>query len=272
MKSIENLSREDFQKLTIRFRSVSSSFLSTSRNDFYRKLQKLLHIIDSTEIISNFISQHNITNYDFSELKDRNDFVTFNLPVDDSDEIAYIYQLIKYIAENEPDITILTFRYGKRQQSNQIQSFNNQVIKPLIDHINLYFTELKIDLGFQNNHSTTNYTFHKDFRGQINQASNNSTIEAHQHYQESDIQELKELSSDFLNALTSSQEIAKDEKIELLELLEVTIQSIENEEPKKSIIQIGMDKIKGVVDNVDTATKVFVIGTQLYTFLSTFLQ
>lgn len=75
-----------------------------------------------------------------------------------------------------------------------------------------------------------------------------------------------------MSALTKSQEIAKDEKIELLELLEVAIQSIENEEPKKSIIQIGMDKIKSVVDNIDTATKVFVIGTQLYTLLSTFLQ
>lgn len=265
----DKMTKNDFQKLSLNFRRVASSLLSSSHSDYHRQLKKFLYFIDSDSTIKEFIDSNMTGEYDFSEVNENPYELFFQLPISDSDEISYVYQLLNYISQNETSLTYLTFRYGSRGQNNKLSSFNNEVIKPLIDNINTYLVELKIDKGFQNNYGVTNqYTFKKDFRGQINQATNNSTITAHQTYKESDIEDIKDYSNDFLSALTESQEVASEEKLALVELLEVTIQNLEREEPKKTLIKIAMEKIKGVTDTIDTATTLHVIGTTLYAALA----
>lgn len=263
------MTKEEFQKLNINFRRVSSDFLNTNNNNYHRMLKKFLNYINNNPVINGFIKKHTGDNIDFSYIQERDDYLVFKLPIDDSEEVSYIYQLLNYVSTNNIDVFYLTFRYGSHKSNNSIRSFNNQVVKPLIDHINIYLTELKIDLGYQDNQGITNqFTFKQDFRGQINQASNGSIVSATQNYNESHIEEIKELAADFLSTLTDIQGISSDEKLELLELLEVTIQDLEQGKPKKSIIRIGMDKIKKVTDTVDSGTTLFFIGMKLYEVLN----
>lgn len=264
----DKMTKNDFQKLSLNFRRVASSLLSSSHSDYHRQLKKFLYFIDSDSTIKEFIDSNMTGEYDFSEVNENPYELFFQLPISDSDEISYVYQLLNYISQNETSLTYLTFRYGSRGQNNKLSSFNNEVIKPLIDNINTYLAELKIDKGFQESYGVTNqFTFREDFRGQINQATNNSSITAHQTYKESDIEDIINYSNDFLSVLTESQEIASEEKLALVELLEVTIQNLEKEEPKKSLIKIVMEKIKGVTDSVDSATTIYILGLKLVELL-----
>lgn len=265
----EELTKEELQKISINFRRVSSDFLSCTESSYHRMLKKFLNYVNNTPVIKKFIDDNGVKLYDFTYLKGSSDRIEFYLPVDNSDEIAYIYQLLTFVSDKEFGIFPLTFMYGSHKAGNKIQSFNNEIIKPLIDHINTYLTEIKIDSGFQDNYGVTNqFTFKQDFKGQINSASGSSTITAHQTYKEADIEEIKDYSKDFLSALTESQEINKEDKLALIELLEVTIQNLEKEEPKKTIIKIAMEKIKNVTENVDTGTTLFFIGVKLTELLN----
>lgn len=269
MDYTEELTKEELQKISINFRRVSSDFLSCNEGNYHRMLNKFLNFVNNTSIIKQFISNNELKFFDFSKIQEYGHRIEFDIPVDDSDEIAYIYQLLTFVSENEFEIFSLTFMYGSHKAGNKIQSFNNEVIRPLVDHINLHLSEIRIDSGFQNNYGVTNqFTFKKDFRGQINQATNGGTVTAHQNYNESDLQDIKDYSNDFLSALTESQKINSEEKLEIVELLEVTIQSLEKEEPKKSLIKIAMEKIKGITDTVETATTLHIIGTTLYAALA----
>lgn len=265
------LTKEEFQKISFNFRRISSDFLNCNEDSYQRMLKKFLSFVNNTLVIKNFIINNNVKSFDFTYLKDRSDNIRFKLPVDDSEEIAYIYQLLTFISDNNFDIFYLTFRYGshKRGTTHRIQTFNNEIVKPLIAQINTHLTEIKIDSGFHGNYSVTNqFTFEQDFRGQINQASGGSTISANQTYKEADIEELKEYSNDFLSALTASQEINKEDKLTLVELLEVTIQNLEKEQPKKAIIKIARDKLKNVIETVDTGTTLFILGAKLIELLN----
>lgn len=271
MDYTEELTKEEFQKISFNFRRVSSDFLNCNEDSYQRMLKKFLSFVNNTLVIKNFINNNNVKSFDFTYLKDRSDNIRFKLPVDDSEEIAYIYQLLAFISDNNFDIFYLTFRYGShnRGTTHRIQTFNNEVVKPLIAQINTHLTEIKIDSGFHGNYSVTNqFTFEQDFRGQINQASGGSTISASQTYKEADIEELKEYSNEFLSALTESQEINKEDKLTLVELLEVTIQNLEKEQPKKTIIKIAKDKLKNVIETVDTGTTLFILGAKLIELLN----
>lgn len=271
MDYTEELTKEELQKISINFRRVSSDFLNCNQSSYHRLLKKLLHYIENTPVIKSFIDTRNLKSFDFTCLKENSDSLRFELPVDDSEEIAYIYKLLTFISDNIFDIFNLTFRYGshKRGTTHKVQTFNNEIVRPLINHISTYLTEIKIDSGFQDNYNVTNqFTFKQDFRGQINSASGNSTITAHQAYKEADIEEIKDYSKDFLSALTESQEINKEDKLSLVELLEATIQNLEKEAPKKTILRIAMEKIKNVTDTVDTGTTLFLLGAKLIELLN----
>lgn len=271
MDYTEELTKEELQKISINFRRVSSDFLNCNQSSYHRLLKKLLHYIENTPVIKRLIDSHNLKSFDFTCLKENSDSLRFELPVDDSEEIAYIYQLLTFISDNSFDIFNLTFRYGshKRGTTHKVQTFNNELVRPLINHINTHLSEIKIDSGFHDNYNVTNqFTFKKDFRGQINQASGGSIISVNQTYKEADIEELKEYSNDFLSALTASQEINKEDKLTLVELLEVTIQNLEKEQPKKTIIKIAKDKLKNVIETVDTGTTLFILGAKLIELLN----
>lgn len=269
MDYTEELTKEELQKISINFRRVSSDFLSCNEGSYHRMLKKFLNQVNNTPVIKKFIEDNELTLYDFTYLKVSSDRIEFDLPVNNSDEIAYIYQLLTFVSDNEFEVFPLTFMYGSHKAGNRVQTFNNEVVRPLINHINTYLTEIKIDSGFHDNYSVTNqFTFKQDFRGQINQASGSSTITAHQTYKESDIEEIKKCSNDFLSALTEWQEINKEDRLALVELLEVTIQNLEKEAPKKTIIKIAKEKLKNIIETVDTGTTLFLLGAKLIELLN----
>lgn len=260
----ENLSEKDFKKLSLNFRNVASRFLRGNFQSYHENLKRFLIFIDESPIIYEFIQENNDKTFNIEEIiKKREHNNRLQLPIRDSEEIAFVYQMLNYISQHNLDIVGISYGYGgsKKIQSH-VEGFNSHVVQPLIDHIVTYLGEMKIDMGLDKK-SEAQFTFNREFKGQFNYSRDYGQISAHQIYNEADIENLKEISEGFVKALLKEKEIPEENKEATIEFLEVAVQEAESKRPRKAIIKTAIDKIMEIKDLVRTGSKVFVLGTQL---------
>lgn len=267
----EALTEQEFQKLSLNFRRVASRFLNTKFDDYQDSLKRFLIFIEDSPTISEFIQENNTKTFDIEKvIEARGYHDRFKLPIRESDEIAFVYQMLRFISDNERDIIGLTFGYSSSNKIQaQVEEFNNHVVKPLVDHIVNYLGELKIDMGLDKK-SSTNYHI-GDFRGQLNHAEGQGRVTANQTYNETKVEGLKEVVEKFVEELQKHEEIPDDEKEETVEFLEAAVQEAESEKPKKAIMNTAMGKVRGINEIASAGTTLFTLGTQLVDSLGGFI-
>ncbi|MCJ7843566.1 hypothetical protein MUB24_22355 [Lederbergia sp. NSJ-179] len=254
---------KEFKKLSLNFRRVASRFLNCNFQEYQECLKRFLFFIDDSPVIKEFIQENNTTQFDIKKIIQEKEFhAKFKLPVREQEEIAFIYQMLNYISENELDIMNIAYGYGGSNKiQSHVDSFNNQVAKPLVDYIVTYLGELKIDMGLDGK-SNTQYNI-GEFRGQLNHAEGQSTITASQTYNETKIAGLKELTEQFVEELNMNESISQDDKEETTEILEAAVQEVDSEKPKKIIIKTAIEKVKSVGELATAGTTLFTLGTKL---------
>ncbi|WP_233880306.1 hypothetical protein [Virgibacillus halodenitrificans] len=258
---------KEFQKLSLNFRRVASRFLNCSFQEYQECLKRFLLFIEESPTINHFIQENNTVQFNIQKIIEEKEFHgKFKLPIRESEEIAFIYQMLNYISDNDLDIMGITFGYsGSNKIQSHVDGFNNHVVKPLIDYIVTYLGELKIDMGLDGK-SSTQYNI-GEFRGQLNHAEGQSTITATQTYNETKIAELKDLTEQFVEELHKNESILQDDKEDTTELLEAAVQEVESKKPKKIIVKTAIEKVKSVGELATAGTTLFTLGTKLVELL-----
>ncbi len=264
------LTEQEYQKVSLNFRKIASRFLQTDFREADDNLDRFLLFIEESPAIYKFIQENNTKEYEIEELIDAKHYnQKFKLPVRTSDEIAFIYQLLKGISENERTYLDIAIGYndGNKLQ-DAVTKFNQQVAKPLIDHIVSYLGEMAIDMGL-NKKLGTQYNIN-GFRGQLNHSEGHSSITANQMYSESKVEDLKDLSEKFVGELLKDEDISLTQKEDTIEFIEAAIQEVEAEKPKKALIKMAVEKVNEVKEVAAAGSTVYTMGNQLWNLLRTF--
>lgn len=258
------MTEKEYQKLSINFRKVASRFLKCNFHEYQDSLKRFLIFIEDSPTINTFIQENNVEEFNIKKIiEERNLNQKFKLPIRKSEEIAFVYQMLNYISENDLDIRSIAFGYSSsRKYQDQVEEFNNMVVQPLVDHIATYLTEVKIDLGYDKK-SGTQFTFNRDFKGQFNHAQDHGQISAHQTYNETNVDSLREEVGKFMDELSKYQDIPEEEKEETSEILEAAIQEAESGKPKGIIVKTAIEKVKSVGELATAGTTLFSLGEQL---------
>lgn len=255
------LPEKEYKKLSLNFRKVASRFLNSDIDDALDNLNRFLIFIEDCPTIKNYIEDNNTVKYDVEDILSKRGYHdNIKLPIRTSEEIAFIFQLLNYISENNVSYHGVTTGYGKKFQV-ACDNFHNQVVKPLVDHIVSYLGEMAIDMGLDRK-SGTQFNI-GDFRGQFNHADGQASISANQTYNETKIEELKDIAQKFAQALIENTSIPGLDKEDTVELVEAAVQEVESEKPKKVIVRTAMDKVRAVNEIAGAGSTLFTVGGQL---------
>lgn len=141
-------SKRELKKIAREFRMYGSRLLSTKYGNGMGDLNRFLNFIESNEPIYVFIEDNNKEKYDMEQIcRDRGWHDKYMLPIEKDQEIAFIYQLLKYGQSNFRDYTSFTHGYGSgNKYQDHMDAFNNEVTKHLVDYIREYLEDTIIDM------------------------------------------------------------------------------------------------------------------------------
>lgn len=147
------MSHEDFQIISKNFRMAYGQMLSaTDMDEALRLTKRFIIVIDKEPIIKDFIERTHTHVYNFNQIiEEKNGEEKFDLPIDPHEEVSYIYQLLKYVTENNLSYWDFAFPYGRYKGANIIKNFNREVIRLLVDQITSYLEEKAIIMGIHGN-------------------------------------------------------------------------------------------------------------------------
>jgi hypothetical protein len=233
------LDKKEFQKISTEFRRVSSRLLRTRHEDGINNLKRFLSYIENTPLIWEFIQQNNIVTFDIENEVNNRDFGEgYNIPLDKSEEIAYVYQLLKYCAENCSDYWSICSYYspGKTYQDH-VDAFNDRVVHPFISHIEVYLRERWIEMGEE---GKIQINVHG---GQVAIAQDHGTVNATQHNHYGQIANLQVLVEQF-KELIDSLNIGEEEKQDTKEILDIAVLEVKSDKPRRSLLKHAIEKIE----------------------------
>jgi hypothetical protein len=237
------IDKKELQKIGFKFRNIASRLLKTNYQDGMENLQRFLDYIDNVTIIENYIKKNNIKKFDIeTDINKREYREGYKLPINPSDEIAYIYQLLKYCNENCSEYIEICSGYSKGNFQQWVDEFNSRVVLPFVNHINNYLEEVAIDMNLNENDKTT-ITIHNE-SGQVNLSQDESTINAVQNNQIN--KEIEKVFSKY-KKLIEEIEIPSEEKEDTIELVDIAVDETKKDKPKKSLIKVATEKINETI-------------------------
>lgn len=233
------MDKKEFQLVSTEFRRIASRLLKTDFNDGIENLKRFLSYIENTPLIWNFIQENNTITFEIEkEINERGMREGYNIPLEKSHEIAFVYQLLKYCAENCRDYWSICSFYGNGSKyQDHVDSFNSRVVHSFVSHIEVYLRGKWIDMGDKGEFQITVNG------GQVAIAQGQATVNATQNNNYGQIQNLKSLAEEFyklIEALDIEQEAKEDTK----EIVEVAVAEIESDKPKRSLIKHAIEKIE----------------------------
>lgn len=255
------LPEKEYKKLSLNFRKVASRYLNSDIDDAIDNLNRFLIFIEECPTIKNYILDNNTVKFDIvGTLEKRGYHDNIRLPIRTSEEIAFIFQLLNYISENNVSYHGITIGYGRKIQES-CDNFHNQVVKPLVDHIVSYLGEMAIDMGLDRK-TSTQFNI-GDFKGQLNHAEGQASISANQIYIDTKVEELKDIAQKFAQALIDDTSFPESDKEDTVELIEAAVQEVESVKPKKVIVKTAMEKVRTVNEVAGAGNTLFTLGGQL---------
>lgn len=176
------INKKELKKQSIEFRTIVSRTLTSDFQVFNGNLKRLINFIDSTEIIKQYIDS---CIFRYNELKIEDDVqevctnygYIFEDYIEEEKEVAYIYQILKYIVDNNIDCRVYIKSYSSSSQyQDKLKSFCDNVVEPLVNHIDVNYERIFIEMGMD---EEARYTIINN-GGQVNIARDNANITATQ--------------------------------------------------------------------------------------------
>lgn len=241
------IDHKDFNITSLKFRDISSSLLnSTNHVEADRCLKKFLYFINKEPLIYDFISTHNIVTYDIEGIiRDKNFNKKYDIPLDDSEEVAFIYQLLQYVSENDISYSLIVYGYGTSNKfRDMIREFNREVTQILYSRINRYLRELEIEMGL--NEKQGGIVINQGSNGQLIMAKHGD-VQATQNNATTSNDELLGIIQILIAELKANPVDEAELQEDILDDLTDIADATQNgEQPKKSLIRRTLEKLKSV--------------------------
>lgn len=246
------VSKIELKILIKEFLSASNRVLRAGYEIYSTELSKFIRFLDTHELISEYIKSCGEPEYDIAQEVDE---VThsygrsiFSLGSTDEKEVANIYAVVKYMADNNIDGRSYVF-YGystSKKFQEKVNAFGNEFIRVLITHIENYLTRISIQMGLDDK-TTVNVNIENSTLAntQVNVASKGSAITTNQTV--CDMERLQKLIRELLNSASDLNEEDRETVNDCIE----TISTITDEKPKKGIIKMALNTLKGIAGTTE---------------------
>lgn len=236
------INKKDLKKISRSFRSIASRVITAHFQEVNSILKMFLEHIDKEKLIINYINSFKIDTLNIEE-KIKSAKENYRQPIDTGsskeEEIFTTYSLLKHIVEKDISIIDISIPYSDSSKfDDKVKGFANRVIRPFVNYIEDYLTEISIDMGFDED---TNYviTVHG---GQFNLAKDNSTINANQN-NNIDIEKLNSL---ITNIFEKAKDLPDLDKEVINDNLEIIKSELISPKPKKGFLRTAITGLKTV--------------------------
>ncbi|MFN7253334.1 MAG: hypothetical protein ACK4M9_21545 [Anaerobacillus sp.] len=247
---------KEFKLISRQFRRVAGDLLNAQ--DTYeatRLATRFIMYIDSEPILSDFIGKNNILEFDMKEIIQAKEYHDkFDIPIKVDEEIAFIYQLLKYTTENfdrYDTVSRAYAMYSGAKITDSIREFNREVVKLLVNHITDYLEEKAIELGIDEKPNAK--ILIQGNVGQLNFTETGNIQANQQNNSPNSNEELLSLAKELIAALKDAQIENTADKEDAIDFVEEATNCIEaGNQPKPSVIRRAresLSKIRPVVDD-----------------------
>lgn len=264
----ELYNKKELKKQSRDFRVISSRTLTSDFQMFGDNLKRLINFIDNNEIIKKYIDSCVSEDDNFKIADDVNQVCgsynnIFDTYIDERQEVSYIYQILKYIVENNKDCRAYTMSYSySKQYQDKLKGFCDNVVEPFINHIDSNYERIFIEMGFD---EETKFEIINN-GGQVNLVKDNGVINAIQ-VNNSELDNLVQNIKEKLNELD-------DEEIrnEIIDNVEGIQEELKKPDIKKGRIKSFIASLKNKLPTLKSAIEVGAAITELIAFAQQFIK
>lgn len=246
---------KEFKVISRQFRRVAGDLLNAQdTHEAMRLAKKFISYIDQQPILFDFIRKNNDSKFNIEEIISSKGYNRkFEIPINGNEEVAFIYQLLKYATENfdrYDSITRSYALYSGAKIPDSIREFNREVVKLLVNQITDYLEEKAIELGIDE--KSNSKILVQGNIGQLNFAETGN-IQANQTNIEDGSKELITLTKELITLLKNSNIENTADKEDAIDFVEEATKAIESgNQPKQSVIRRATEsltKIRTVVED-----------------------
>ncbi|WGD77759.1 hypothetical protein P5643_14195 [Bacillus subtilis] len=247
------MNEKDVIILLNQFRTRADKLLNYYNSDEVtpmRLLRQLMNFIDSQHTIMEFIEDNNVRTYDIKKILEDTNGNKIRIPEDPQEEVAFVYQLLKYGSENFGDhyLAFVPFGYAffkGAKFADKIHEFNNEVVSCLVDRINEHLNEVHIRMT-KDPETIRQYVFNEKVN-QFNNAEEGDITAIQYNYENEETKELRELTKDLISLIKKCEikdEEVKEDALDFLEEIDSTLES--GQEIKRSLIRRTTQKLNDI--------------------------
>lgn len=246
------INKKDLKSISYDFRRISNRLITISYREMKSVLTMFINHIESNEIIFDYIKNCKRVGYDvekdFAEVAESYGRKVFDLGISEEEEVFTSYKILKYLVETGADPSIIVMGYSKGDTYDErIRAFNNRVALVLIQHIEGYLMKIGIKMGYDEEEKymvTINGT-------QVNISKDNSTLNAIQHNNGTDSNDLVKLVTAIKGLIDET--IPEEEKETIIESVETIQEQLQSTNPKKGLIKNCMLGLNTAISNLPHA-------------------
>lgn len=247
---------QQFKILSRQFRRTSGDLLNAhDTKEAMRLAKRFINFINEDPILNDYVTKNNTVVFDMKTIIESRGFRDkFEIPLNINEEIAFIYQLLKYTTENFNQYDSITRSYAMytgAKISDSIREFNKEVVKLLVNHITDYLEEKAIELGIDEKPNAK--ILIQGSVGQLNFSESGNVQANQQNNTDNSNEELLSLSKDLINILREAKIENTSDQEDAIDFMEETTRLIESgEQPKPSLLRRTRDtlgRIRPVVED-----------------------
>ena len=250
--------KKELKKQSRDFRTLTSDFQMFGDN-----LKRLINFIDNNEIIKNYIDSCISEDDDFKIEDDVNQVCgsynhIFDSYIDEQQEVSYIYQILKYIVDNDKDCRAYTMAYStSRQYQDKLKGFCDNVVEPLVNHIDSNYERIFIEMGYDED-SKYEITING---GQVNIAKDNALINANQ----TNHSEIDKLVANIRQNIDKIED--KEIRQDIIDNVEGIQEELSKKDVKKGRIKSFISSLQIILPKIGNIIEVSAAVTELITFV-----
>ena len=255
--------KKELKKQSRDFRTISSRTLTSDFQMFGDNLKRLINFIDNNEIIKNYIDSCVSEDDDFKIEDDVNQVCgsynhIFDSYIDEQQEVSYIYQILKYIVDNDKDCRAYTVAYStSRQYQDKLKGFCDNVVEPLVNHIDSNYERIFIEMGYDED-SKYEITING---GQVNIAKDNAFISANQ----TNYGEIDKLVANIRQNIDKIED--KEIRQDIIDNVEGIQEELSKKDVKKGRIKSFISSLQIILPKIGNIIEVSAAVTELITFV-----
>lgn len=264
----ELYNKKELKKQSRDFRSIASRTLTSDFQMFDNNLKRLINFIDNNEIIKKYIESCISKDDEFKIEQDVNQVcrsygTIFDSYIDEKQEVSYIYQILKYIVDNDKDCRSYTMSYSYSDQyQDKLKGFCDNVVEPFINHIDSNYERIFIEMGLDED-TKFEITINAD---QVNIAKDNATITAVQN----NFNEIDKLVNEIKTNIDSIDD--SELRSEIVDNVDGLQEELIKADPKKGIVNSLTKALGELLTKIPGAIEIGAAITELIAFAQNFIK